>query len=135
MLIIGSFTAWMEMPGASGTAFLLAPLTSDVEARITALTTHRKLDDNGKLVDIERDYTAYSQQVGRECIKDWRGVANAQGQPVACSPERIDELLRIDPVQAFVLRAVRTLAVTHGAEIAKAGNGSAASPSGTGVAA
>ena len=135
MLIIGSFTVWIDMPGAPGTAFLLAPLTSDVEATITAATTSRKLDEAGKVVDIERNYTAYAQAVGRETIKDWRGVIDSTGQPVPCSPARIDELLRIDPVQAFVLRNVRTLAITHAAEITTAGNGSAASPGGTGAAA
>lgn len=135
MLIIGSFTVWCEMPGAPGTAFKLAPLTSDVEHRIVTASTQRKLDAQGKLLDVERDYTAYAQGIGRECIKDWRGVADASGQPVSCTHERIDELLRIDPVQAFVLRAVRQLAVSHADEIAQAGNASAASPTGISAAA
>lgn len=135
MLILGHFTVWADMPDAPGTAFKLSPLTADAEARITAATTTRKLDENGKLVDLQRDYTAYAQQIGRECIKDWRGVADAHGQPVACTPERIDELLRIDPVQGFLVRTVRTLAIARAQQIVDAGNGSAASPSGTGVAA
>jgi hypothetical protein len=62
-----------------------------------------------ELADIDTDSIglAMAKAVARIVVTDWEGVGNADGEPVAVSPEGIDALLDVWPIfEAFQTRYV-----------------------------
>ncbi len=116
MLILGApkqEVKWVE----AGVTLELIPMTEDIDQRFIRETLSEVRDDNGKLVDIKRDVVKYAQLVGRHCIKGWSGVVNAEGGPIPCRPEAIDQFMVIDPAQAFVFSKVNGLALHIAKEV------------------
>lgn len=77
----------------------------------------------------DRDLQAITmaKAVARRAVIDWEGIGNAEGEPIAPSPEGIDALLDIWPVfEAFQMGYV-----AKGLLLAQEGNGFAPSPNGT----
>ena len=120
MLVLGGVKQrvhWQE----AGIWLDLVPLPDDVDQRLAQETMTEHRDDEGRLVRIERDATRYAQLVGRHCIKAWGGVVDANGNEVPCSPEAIDEFMRIAPAQDFVFQRIKGLALYRAQELDKAG--------------
>ncbi len=121
MLVLGGVKQRVEWSDA-GVWLDLVPLPEDADQRYIEQTMTEVRDDDGKLTNIHRDTARYAQLVGRHCIKDWGGVVDADGQPVACTPEAIDDLMRISQAQEFVFSRVKGLALYRRQEIDDAGN-------------
>jgi len=70
---------------------------------------------------------AFAKAIGRSAILDWEGVGDADGQPVAVTPEGIDALLDVWPIfERFQLGYV-----AKGLALELEKNASAPSPSGS----
>lgn len=112
---------WLDL--TPGVRLRLAPLT-------TALMAAARSDPAVRAVaqGEDRDLQAITlaKAVARRAVLDWEGIGNAEGAPIAPSPEGIDALLDLWPVfEAFQLGYV-----AKGLLLAQEGNVSAPSPSG-----
>lgn len=116
MLMLGARKRRVEWKEA-GVTLTLLPLGETRDQELAEATTERVMDDNGQLKDLKRDVPEYVRLIGRECIADWDGVCGDDGEPVACTPERIDEFMQIQPARDFVLRKVRGLDLYLGREV------------------
>lgn len=139
MLLIGSFTRWVRLPD-SDIELLLAPLTSDVDQSAYAAAQIELASPAPAVAPRTKvDHTRYAQLRGRACIKDWRGVMleapDGSLQPAPCTPETIDELMRIDIAQRVVIERIYALNLVKTEQVAAAGNGSAPASAGSRTAA
>lgn len=103
---------------AAKIALDLIPLPEDVDRQYIKDTIKEIRDENGKVIDVERDVNRYAQLVGRHCIKGWSGlgeddpgVVDANKKPIACTPDAIDQFMLIGPAQNFVFEQVKSLAL------------------------
>lgn len=118
---------WLEM--APGVRFLLAPCTS------TVLGLAREAEAVQALIDSDASETeltvALAKEVGNLTIREWEGVGDENGRPVAVSPETVSAVLDVPMIfQKFQLEHV-----AHGLMLAEEKNVSAPSPNGTSAAA
>lgn len=122
MLYLNRPAQRVEWP-AAGISLDLVPLRTGDRQRFDAETTTWQHDEAGKPVRVVHDQLGYAQRVGRACIKGWSGVVGTDGQPAACTPEAIDELMAIGPAADFVLLKVEGLGIHLAEQRAAAGNG------------
>jgi hypothetical protein len=101
---------WLDL--GHGVRLQVAPLTTAImmAARKVAQAQIALPDGAGpELADIDTDSIglAMARAVARIVVSDWVGVGDAEGNPVAVSPEGIDALLDIWPIfEAFQTRYV-----------------------------
>jgi hypothetical protein len=100
-------------------------LPMDTEIRLIAANAIGPRED-GETVSPKRSL-AWAKAVAREAIVNWRGVGDADGAPIAVSPEGVDALL--DDFGCYVAFQIEYL--NPGLLAAAEGNGSAPAPNGT----
>ena len=109
-LNMSSGPEWIDL--GHGVRLQVAPLTTAI---MMAARKHAQgqiaLPEGAdpELADIDTDSIglAMAKAVARIVVTDWEGVGNAEGNPVAVSPEGIDALLDIWPIfEAFQTRYV-----------------------------
>ncbi len=121
MLVLGGIKQRVKWP-AAGIWLDLVPLPEDKDQAFVQETMTEVRDDDGKLINIQRDATKYAQLVGRYCIKDWGNVVGDGGVEAHCTPENIDDFMLIGEAQEFVFGKVKGLALYRQQEIEDAGN-------------
>lgn len=98
-LNISSEPFWLDFP--HGVRLLLLPLTS---AMMMAARGDAALADIAEDAPVGVRTLAFCKAVARLAIKEWDGVGDADGKPIAVSPEGINALLDIYPIfEAFEL--------------------------------
>lgn len=113
---------WLDV--APSVRLRLSPLTTALMAAARSDPAVRAVAEGE-----DRDLQAITlaKAVARRALLDWEGIGNAEGEPIAPSPEGIDALLDLWPVfEAFQLGYV-----AKGLLLAQEGNVSALSPNGT----
>jgi hypothetical protein len=121
-LDLSAAPVWLDV--APGVRLRLSPLTTAMMAAARSDPAVRNVAEGE-----DRDLQAITlaKAVARRAVIDWEGIGNAEGNPIAPSPEGIDALLDLWPVfEAFQLGYV-----AKGLLLAQEGNVSAPSPSGT----
>ena len=118
---------WLEM--APGVRFLLSPCTSTVLGLAREAATVQALIESDAS---ETELTvALAKEVGNLTIREWEGVGDEKGRPVAVSPETVSAVLDVP----MIFQKFQVEHVGHGLMLVEEKNGSAPSPSGTSAAA
>ena len=93
---------WCDL--VPGVRVKLRPLTT---ALMVAARSDPTIVDLPKEARTEEAALAMAKALARKAILDWEGVGDAEGAPLAVSPEAIDALLDVWPVfEAFQTRYV-----------------------------
>jgi hypothetical protein len=102
----------------------IGPLTTSLMAAARSDATVAALPEDASNETIA---VTMAKALARLVVLEWKGVGDAEGNPVAVTPEGIDALLDILPLfEAFQLRYV-----SKGLLLEAEKNGSAPSPNGT----
>jgi hypothetical protein len=120
-LDLSAAPAWLDV--TPGVRLRLSPLTTALMAAARSDPAVRAVAEGE-----DRDLQAITlaKAVARRAVLDWEGIGNAEGSPIAPSPEGIDALLDLWPVfEAFQLGYV-----AKGLLLDQEGNVFAPSPSG-----
>ena len=112
---------WLDLP--AGVRLLLRPLGTALMAAARSDAAVVAAADGD---DREAAAVALAKAIARRAVVKWEGIGDAEGNPVAPSPEGIDALLEIWPIfEAFQLGYV-----AKGLLLADEGNGLSPSPNG-----
>lgn len=101
----------------------LAPLTTALMVAARSQPVVQKLTEGASA---EEAALAMAKALARTAILDWEGVGDAEGAPLAVSPEAIDALLDIWPI----FEAFQTVYVAKGLLLDAEKNASSPLPSG-----
>ena len=93
---------WLDL--GSGLRLLVLPVTT---ATMVAARNDPDVEALPKDASQEQMAVVMAKAVARRVVTDWEGVGDANGKPVAVTPEGIDSLLDIWPVfEAFQTRCL-----------------------------
>ncbi|GHE05457.1 hypothetical protein U879_03845 [Defluviimonas sp. 20V17] len=113
---------WLTL--APGVRLFVVPLSTSVMLAARADIGAAGLPDDASADALSM---AGAKAIARRVVLDWEGVGDADGTPVALTPESIDALLDIWPIfEAFQIQYVGP-----GMLLEQEKNGSAPSPTGT----
>ncbi|MGY9046971.1 MAG: hypothetical protein ACKVKF_07875 [Rhodobacterales bacterium] len=112
---------WLDL--APGLRLLVGPLTTALMVSARADAAIEAMPDTATTEELA---LAMAKAVARRAVLDWEGVGDAEGEPVAVTPDRIDALLEIWPV----FEAFQTQYVARGLILDAEKNASALSPTG-----
>ena len=131
MLIIGKNKVWRPLSSAPGVSLLVSPLQVDERAAAYAAVA--------LVEDPQARARAYSLEVARRCLHDWKGVgaldANGKPVPVPCTDEH-KEAFACDVLYNDELHDLVTgLGTRFHREVDAAGNGLSGSSTGSAKAA
>jgi hypothetical protein len=112
---------WLEI--APGLRLLLAPMST---ALMMAARSDPALRDLPEEADNDTRGMVFARALARRALLDWEGVGDADGNPLAVTPEGIDALLDIFPV----FDAFQSDYVGKGLLLGAEGNASSPLPSG-----
>ena len=113
---------WCDL--VPGVRVKLRPLTT---ALMVAARSDPAIADLPKDARTEEAALAMAKALARMAILDWEGVGDAEGAPLAVSPDAIDALLDIWPI----FEAFQSLYVAKGLLLDAEKNGSSPVPSGS----
>ncbi len=109
----------------AGIILTMVPVYSDQDQQFAQQSTAwEDYDEKGKPLDAPRrkfDSTLYAQLLGKAAIKDWTDVVDDKGEPVPCTEKNIEQFMRIEPAQNFVIQQIKSvnLHIANGMKIAK----------------
>ena len=112
---------WLDL--APGLRLLVGPLTT---ALMVSARADAAIEAMPETATTEELALAMAKAVARRAVLDWEGVGDAEGEPVAVTPDRIDALLEIWPV----FEAFQTQYVARGLILDAEKNASAPLPTG-----
>ena len=117
---------WLDL--GHGVRLLLLPLTT---ALMVATRSDHAVQALGPEASNDTRAAVFAAALARRAIVDWDGAGDADGNPLAVTPEGIDALLSLWPI----FEAFNLLYVSRGMLLDAEKNGSAPSPTGTSAAA
>lgn len=98
---------------ADGVSFELYALSNPLYMQ--AMATQERRDANVDILDLDEEQNSLEMQVkivGRYLVKDWKGIVDEQGEPLALTPDSFVDLVVADS-------AILGWIVEQAAEIAK----------------
>ena len=113
---------WLEL--APGLRLLLAPMSTALMISARGDPAVQDLPENASN---DQRGMVFARALARRAVLDWEGVGDAEGAPLAVTPEGIDALLDIFPI----FDAFQTNYVGKGLMLDAEGNASAPSPTGS----
>ena len=121
-LNLSSEPQWLEL--VEGVRVQVRPLTT---ALMVSTRSDPAVAEMPEAASDEERAVIFAQALGRRAILDWEGVGDMAGEPMACTPEAVDQLLDIWPI----FEAWQERYVSRGLLLEQEKNASAPSPSGT----
>ena len=121
-LNLSSEPQWLEL--VEGVRVQVRPLTT---ALMVSTRSDPLVAEIPEAASDEERAVIFAQALGRRAILDWEGVGDMAGEPMACTPKAVDQLLDIWPI----FEAWQERYVSRGLLLEQEKNASAPSPSGT----